>query len=65
MSHETSSQDTTLIKKEIETPMGVNVGTPRSRTLRKRNSLKPRKSLLKVKSLRPTRAVLGKTIEEE
>lgn len=31
-----------------------------ARTLRKRTSLKPRKSLLKVKSFRPTRAMIGK-----
>lgn len=62
MSQEASSQDNSLIKKEIVTPTAV--GVTRSRTLRKRNSLKPRKSLLKVKSLRPTRAVLGKSKEE-
>ncbi|AYF43665.1 MULTISPECIES: hypothetical protein [Halobacteriovorax] len=45
-------------------PTGLN----RLRTIRKSASLKPRKSLLRVKSLRPTRAVLGgskKTEESE
>ncbi|OIQ19870.1 MAG: hypothetical protein BM556_05130 [Bacteriovorax sp. MedPE-SWde] len=64
MSQETSSQDKAVENKpEIIAPAHVIVN--RSRTLRKRTSLKPRKSLLKVKSFRPTRAVLGKTIEEE
>jgi len=64
MSQETSSQDTAFTK-EITTPSNtaVSIGIPRVRTLRKRNSLKPRKSLLKVKSLRPTKAILGKIQE--
>jgi hypothetical protein len=61
MSTETSSQTTTEIKKTKATSIVSN----KRLSLRKSQSLKPRKSLLKVRSLRPTRAVLGKMISEE
>ena len=62
MSTDTSSQE----KSNTETikPKASSIGIPRSMSLRKRTSLKPRKSLLKVRSLRPTTAVLGKLTEK-
>jgi hypothetical protein len=54
--NDTSSQTNT----EQNGPKATNVGSFRGISLKKRGSLKPRKSLLKVRSLRPTRAVIGK-----
>ncbi|EPZ49846.1 hypothetical protein ACRXCV_04790 [Halobacteriovorax sp. GFR7] len=59
-----SSQETSNEKLSSNTNNSV-IGQIKQQTLRKSASLKPRKSLLKVRSLRPTRAVLGRTATQE
>ncbi len=59
-----SSQETS--NEKLSTTNLNNVVEPvRLKTIRKSASLKPRKSLLRVSSLRPTRAVMGKTRVQE
>lgn len=57
-----SSQETS---NEKLSNLNTVVEPVRLKTIRKSASLKPRKSLLRVRSLRPTRAVMGatKTVE--
>lgn len=58
-----STEQTTTQKNlniEKENYLSIDGKVSPARTIRKNCSLKPRKSLLKVRSLRPTRAVVGK-----
>ena len=57
MSTKDTNETTQQEKKAIVTHIVPKLKTS---SLRRRSSLKPRRSMLKVKSLRPTRAVIGK-----
>ena len=63
MSIENLSSQTT--HNETMKPRATMIPGIKMNSLRKRTSLKPRKSLLRVRSLRPTIAVLGKISKEE
>ena len=62
------SEETTFTsnqaQEQLQLPKAIDIGNAkviRAKTLRKKNSLKARKSLLKVRSFRPTKAVMGKS----
>lgn len=58
------STESTTTKKGM-TPAVISMNVTPAQTLRKRQSLKPKKSLLRIKSLRPPRPLIGKILLEE
>lgn len=60
MSNETSTNE-----KKGMTPIAVGLNVTPVQTLRRNSSLRPKRSLLKIQSLRPMKPLIGKLSESE
>ncbi|EQC47593.1 hypothetical protein [Bacteriovorax sp. Seq25_V] len=60
-----SSENLSTPTKKGMTPASITFNVTPVQTLRKRSSLRPKRSILKVKSLRPTKALLRSEVLSE